>query len=89
MVDRDTASSVKSAFLEQRREVLMGMFKGLVQDHYTVIQKVFQVCWEGVWSDPKIKRTTKLRLFNEVTISHVSILDLRGVGNPCREYGSF
>lgn len=74
MVDRDTAGSIKVAFLEQRREVFLSLFKGLIQDHYTVIQKVLQVCWEGVWSDPKIKRTTKLGLFSEVTISHVSIL---------------
>ncbi|KAF8548697.1 hypothetical protein OG21DRAFT_1489160 [Imleria badia] len=53
MVDQDAAPSIKSAFLEQRRE------------------KVLQVCWEGVWSDPKIKRTTKLGLFSEVTISHL------------------
>lgn len=72
MVDRDTPSSIKAAFLEQRREVFMSIFKGLVQDQYTAIQKVLQVCWEGVWSDPKIKRTTKLGVFNEVTISHVS-----------------
>ncbi|KAH0839437.1 ribosome 60S biogenesis N-terminal-domain-containing protein [Lanmaoa asiatica] len=71
MVDQDTASSIKAAFLEQRREVFMSLFKGLVQDHYTVVQKVLQVCWGGVWSDLKIKRTTKLGLFNEVTISHL------------------
>lgn len=73
MVDRDTASSIKAAFLEQRREVFMSIFKGLVQDHYAVIQKVLQVCWEGIWQDPKIKRTTKLGVFSEATILHVSI----------------
>lgn len=72
MVDQDASPSIKTAFLEQRREVFMSLFKGLVQDHYTVVQKVLRVCWEGVWSDPKIKRTTKLGLFSEVTISHVS-----------------
>lgn len=72
MVDRDTASSIKAAFLDQRREVFVSIFKGLVQDHYTVVQKVLQICWDGVWSDPKVKRTAKLSLFNEVTISHVS-----------------
>lgn len=72
MVDRDAGSSLKAAFLEQRREAFMSIFKGLVQDQYVLVQKVLRVCWEGVWSDPKIKRTTKLGLFNEVTISHVS-----------------
>ncbi|KAG8218153.1 ribosome 60S biogenesis N-terminal-domain-containing protein [Butyriboletus roseoflavus] len=71
MVDQDAASLIKTAFLEQRREVFASIFKGLVQDQYAVIQKVLQVSWEGVWSDPKIKRTTKLGLFNEVTISHL------------------
>lgn len=72
MVDKDAAPSIKAAFLEQRREVFTSVFKGLVQDSYTFIQKVLQVCWEGIWSDPKIRRTTKLGLFNEVTINHVS-----------------
>lgn len=72
MVDQSTAPSIKAAFLEQRRVVFMSIFKGLVQDNYSVIQRV-QVCWEGVCSDPKIKRTMKLRLFNEVTILHVSL----------------
>lgn len=74
MVDRDTATSIKIAFLEQRREVFSSIFKGLMQDHYIMIKRVLQICWEGVWSDPKIKRTTKLGLFTEVTISHVRLL---------------
>ncbi|KAF8838207.1 hypothetical protein BDN67DRAFT_955439 [Paxillus ammoniavirescens] len=70
-VGKDTPPSVKAPFLEQRREVFMSIFKGLIQDQYSVIQKVLQVCWEGLWSDPKIRRTTKVGLFNEVTISHL------------------
>ncbi|KAG9316606.1 ribosome 60S biogenesis N-terminal-domain-containing protein [Chiua virens] len=52
-------------------KVFTSIFKGLVQDHYTLVQKVLLVCWEGVWSDPKIKRTAKLGLFNELTVSHL------------------
>ena len=73
MTDQDTATSIKGAFLEQRREVFSSIFKGLILDHYTIVQKVLQVCWDGIWLDPKIKRTAKLGLFSEVTVSHVSI----------------
>lgn len=71
-VDPDTSSLVKSAFLEQRRDVFLSIFKGLSQDSYSVIRKVLEVCWVGVWSDVKVKRTVKIGLFTEVTIGHVS-----------------
>ncbi|KAH7884073.1 ribosome 60S biogenesis N-terminal-domain-containing protein [Phlebopus sp. FC_14] len=78
-IDQDSPSSVKAAFLEQRRELFMGIFKGLFQDHYSVIQKVLQVCWDGLWSDPKVKRTLKVGVFNEVTVSHLLKLYDRAV----------
>jgi nucleolar pre-ribosomal-associated protein 1 len=62
---------VKSAFLEQRRDVFLSIFKGLSQDSYSVIRKVLEVCWVGLWSDVKVKRTMKIGLFTEVTIGHV------------------
>ena len=71
-IDRDTSSPVKSAFLEQRREVFLSIFKGLSQDSYSVIRKILEVCWIDLWSDVKVKRTVKIGLFAEVTIGHVS-----------------
>lgn len=62
---------MKSAFLEQRRDVFLSIFKGLSQDSYPVIRKVLEVCWVGLWSDVKVKRTMKIGLFTEVTIGHV------------------
>lgn len=62
---------MKSAFLEQRRDVFLSIFKGLSQDSYSVIRKVLEVCWVGLWSDVKVKRTMKIGLFTEVTIGHV------------------
>ncbi|GLB33183.1 hypothetical protein LshimejAT787_0100680 [Lyophyllum shimeji] len=38
---------------------------------YPVVRKVLEVCWTGIWSDPKVKRTLKIGLFNEITISHL------------------
>ncbi|KAF8128177.1 ribosome 60S biogenesis N-terminal-domain-containing protein [Boletus edulis] len=87
MVDQDTAPPIKAAFLEQHREVFMSIFKGFVQDHHTVVQKVLQICWDGIWSDPKIKRTTKLGLFNEVTISHLlKLYDRAAAESPGGEH---
>ncbi|KAL4075510.1 ribosome 60S biogenesis N-terminal-domain-containing protein [Scleroderma citrinum] len=85
-VDRETLSSVKGPFLEQRREAFVAIFKGLYQDPYLVIQKVLQVCWEGLWLDQKIKRTLKIGIFGEATISHLAKLYDRAV--PESEGGS-
>ncbi|KIJ58791.1 hypothetical protein HYDPIDRAFT_119198 [Hydnomerulius pinastri MD-312] len=70
-VDQNTPSTVKVAFLEHRRDIFMSVFRGLIQDCYSDIQKVLQVCWESLWCDPKIKRTIKVGVLNEVTISHL------------------
>ena len=37
-----------------------------------------EVCWEGIWSDNKIKRTLKIGLFNEATLHHLLKLYDRG-----------
>jgi nucleolar pre-ribosomal-associated protein 1 len=49
----------------------MGIFKGLNQDSYPVVERVLQVCWEGLWLDQKVKQTLKIGLFGEPTIAHV------------------
>jgi hypothetical protein len=67
-----TPTAVKSAFLEQRREVVSSIFKGLSQDSYSVVRKVLETCWVGLWSDARIKRTLKVGLFDETTLLHVS-----------------
>jgi hypothetical protein len=71
-IDPETSSLVKSTFLEQQRDIFLSIFKGLSQDSYLVIRKVLEVCWVGLWSDPKVKRTAKIGLFSEITIGHVS-----------------
>ncbi|KAI5997091.1 ribosome 60S biogenesis N-terminal-domain-containing protein [Pisolithus albus] len=78
-VDRDASSSVKTAFLEQRRESFVSIFKGLSQDPYPVIQRVLQVSWDGLWSDQKVKRTLKIGVFGEATLSHLVKLYDRAV----------
>lgn len=44
------------------------MFKGLHQDSYIVIRHVLEICWSGLWSDAKLKRTLKVAVFNETTL---------------------
>ncbi|KAI0640548.1 ribosome 60S biogenesis N-terminal-domain-containing protein [Trametes meyenii] len=70
-LDATTPSSVKTAFLEQHRDAFTGMFKGLWQDSYSVIRQVLEVCWAGLWSDTKLKRTLKIQVFSEVTLSQL------------------
>ncbi|EMD38681.1 hypothetical protein CERSUDRAFT_94218 [Gelatoporia subvermispora B] len=70
-VDSTTQASVKTAFLEQRRETFISIFKGLTQDPYSLVRRVLEVCWTGVWSDPKLRRTVKVSLFGESTIFHL------------------
>ncbi|KAF5363710.1 hypothetical protein D9756_001121 [Leucocoprinus leucothites] len=67
----DGQAQVKSTFLEQHRDAFVSIFKGLPQDHYLFIRHVLEAIWTNLWSDPKTKRTIKVGLFNEVTISHL------------------
>jgi nucleolar pre-ribosomal-associated protein 1 len=67
----DSPSAVKQAFLEQHKGVFLSIFKGLIQDPYNLVKHVLAVCWDGIWSDPKIKRTLKIGLFSEITIAQV------------------
>ncbi|KAJ3554485.1 hypothetical protein NM688_g3084 [Phlebia brevispora] len=70
-VDETASSSVKSIFLEQRREILLSILKGLNQDSYSLMRRVLETCWAGIWSDQRIKRTLKYGLFNETTLSQI------------------
>lgn len=70
-IDPTSSSLVKTSFLEQHRDILAFIFKGLVQDPYPVVEKVFETCWTGLWLDPKIRRTLKVHLFNETIVSQV------------------
>lgn len=71
-VDKSSAPTVKNSFLEQRRDLLASAFKGLTQDPYPLVRKVLEILWDGMWSDSKVKRSLKVAVFNENTISQVS-----------------
>ncbi|KAH8086640.1 ribosome 60S biogenesis N-terminal-domain-containing protein, partial [Cristinia sonorae] len=73
-VDVSTSSSIKAAFLEQRRDTFTSIFKGLSEDPYPLARRVLEVCWSGIWSDQKVKRTLKVAVFQETTISHIAKL---------------
>lgn len=70
-VDATTPTSLKTMFLEQRKESLAAVFKGLSGDTYSVVRLVLEKIWGGLWSDPKLKKTHKVGLFNEAVLSHV------------------
>ncbi|GJE99428.1 ribosome 60S biogenesis N-terminal-domain-containing protein [Phanerochaete sordida] len=78
-VNSTTSTAVKAAFLDQRRDALSGVFKGLPQDAHTVVRRVLECCWTGIWCDPKIKRTAKINLFNEQTVQQILRLYDRNV----------
>ncbi|CAL1701993.1 unnamed protein product [Somion occarium] len=70
-VGSSSSPNVKAIFLEQRRDLLATMFKGLAQDPYPLLRKVLEVCWDGIWSDTKVRRSLKVALFNESTVSQI------------------
>ncbi|KAJ6512246.1 ribosome 60S biogenesis N-terminal-domain-containing protein [Mycena vitilis] len=70
-VDQDNSTQMKTLFLEQHRDVFFSIFRGLAQDPFVVIRKVLEICWAGVWMDPKIKRTLKIGLFSEITVAQL------------------
>ncbi|KAJ6584939.1 ribosome 60S biogenesis N-terminal-domain-containing protein [Mycena capillaripes] len=70
-VGQDNSTQLKTMFLEQHRDTFFSIFRGLAQDPFLVIRKVLEICWTGVWSDPKIKRTLKIGLFSEITVAQL------------------
>ncbi|TFK65850.1 hypothetical protein BDN72DRAFT_178326, partial [Pluteus cervinus] len=73
-VKQDNTAQLKTSFLEQHRDAFLAIFKGLHQDHYTVVRRVLEICWSGIWQDAKVKRTLKISLFSETTVSHLAKL---------------
>jgi len=73
-----TLTQIKLSLLEQHRDNFLLVFKGIYQDAYNIVRRVLEVCWEGIWSDNKIKRTLKIGLFNEATLHHLLKLYDRG-----------
>ncbi|KAG8812996.1 hypothetical protein FRC17_001713, partial [Serendipita sp. 399] len=71
--------AVKVAFLEAHKDIFFGVFKRIADDHYQVIRFVLEVCWEGIWSDNKIKRTLKVTLFGEEVLVQLVKLYSRSV----------
>ena len=69
--DTTTPTNLKATFLEQRKESLAAIFKGLSQDPYPVVRLVLEKLWGGLWSDTKLKKTPKISLFNETVLSNV------------------
>ncbi|KAI0337320.1 hypothetical protein BDW22DRAFT_1383778 [Trametopsis cervina] len=78
-VDTKAPTMVKAAFLEQRRDNLISIFKGLAHDSYPVVRKVLEICWSGIWADLKIKKTAKINIFNESTMGQILKLYERNV----------
>ena len=70
-IDSATAAPIKTAFLEQHKDPFTSIFKGLWQDSYLVIRRVLEICWSGLWSDAKLKRTLKIQAFSEGTLLQV------------------
>jgi len=70
-VDTTTPTNLKAMFLEQRKESLAAVLKGLSQDSYSVVRLVLEKLWGGMWSDTKLKKTLKISLFNETVLSNV------------------
>ncbi|KAJ6613338.1 ribosome 60S biogenesis N-terminal-domain-containing protein [Mycena sp. CBHHK59/15] len=70
-VDPESPTQLKTMFLEQHKDAFFSIFRGLAQDSLLVIRKVLEICWTGIWSDPKIKRTLKIGLFSEITVAQL------------------
>ena len=50
---------------------LVHSLEAVLVDSSAVIKKVLEVCWVGLWSDPKVKRTLKVNIFNENTLTQL------------------
>src|SRR3984885_14997947 len=70
-VDNSAASSVKSSFLEQRQDAFRSILAGLDHVPYSLARRILEGAWTGIWLDPKIKRTSKVNVFNEKSLHPV------------------
>lgn len=70
-----TPTPIKTAMLEDHKELFTALFKGLQEDPYDVVRYVLEISWDGIWCDSKLARTTKIRLFSEGTLSCVSLIE--------------
>lgn len=68
---KSTPTQIKVAFLEQHKDTFLSIFKGMDQDPYHVIRYILETCWEGIWNDNKLKRSMKIALFQERTLTHL------------------
>lgn len=69
-------TSLKIAILEDHKDVFTSLFKGMAQDPHDVVRHVLEVCWEGIWCDGKIRRTTKIGVFSESILLQASMVYL-------------
>ncbi|KAI5834791.1 hypothetical protein K523DRAFT_368872 [Schizophyllum commune Tattone D] len=76
-----SSSPYKATFLEQHIPGIALALKGLHQDPPSVVKHVLEVFWEGLWCEPKVKRTLKVALFGETTMGHL----LKLYDNPSDE----
>lgn len=67
-----SSSHTKALFLEQHRDILLSVFKGLSNDPYHVVHHVLETLWVKLWQDQKLRKTLKVSLFGEKTIQHAS-----------------
>ena len=67
------SSHVKITLIEQHREIVLILFKRIYALPYSVVKLVLETLWTDLWQDKKVKRTLKVGLFNEATISLVCV----------------
>ena len=67
-------SSIKTDFLEQHKDSLLLLLKGLSADPPVVVQTTLDVLWNKLWKDQKVKRSLKIGIFGEETMQHVSYI---------------
>ncbi|KAG9026256.1 hypothetical protein FRB95_009056 [Tulasnella sp. JGI-2019a] len=72
-VDRNTASSVKLAFLENRL-TFSSVFTDISQDSLEVLKRTLHVAWEGIWGDTALPLKLKVGLFMEKTLQDIAKL---------------
>jgi hypothetical protein len=71
-----TLHFIKSTFLESHREIFLAIFKRLYEDPYPLVRTVLETSWEGIWQDNRLKKTLKIGLFGEKTLTLVRICTL-------------
>ena len=68
---RNTPTSIKRSLLTQG-DVYQSIFRDFGADHYSLVRRVLEVAWDGIWGDTSLPWAIKTAAFEYDVLKSVS-----------------